>query len=58
MPRVAPEYGLEYKEEAKRKIMDAALRVCVAKGYHDATMDDVADSIGVSKGTLYIYFKN
>ena len=58
MPRVAPEYGLEYKEEARRKIMDAALHVCAVKGYHDATMDDVADSIGVSKGTLYLYFKS
>ena len=58
MPRVAPEYGLEYREEARRKIMDAALHVCAAKGYHDATMDDVADSIGVSKGTLYLYFKS
>ena len=57
MPRVAPEYGLEYREEARRKIMDAALQVCAVKGYHDATMDDVADSIGVSKGTLYLYFK-
>ena len=37
--------------------MDAALQVCAVKGYHDATMDDVADSIGVSKGTLYLYFK-
>jgi AcrR family transcriptional regulator len=58
MPRVAPQFGLEYKEEARRKIMDAALHVCAVKGYHDATMDDVADSIGVSKGTLYIYFKS
>ena len=58
MPRVAPEYSLEYKEEARRKIMDAALHVCAVKGYHDATMDDVADSIGVSKGTLYLYFKS
>jgi len=58
MPRVAPEYGFEYKEEARRKIMDAALHVCAVKGYHGATMDDVADSIGVSKGTLYLYFKS
>ena len=58
MPRVAPEFGLEYKEEARRKIMDAALHVCAVKGYHDATMDDVADSVGVSKGTLYLYFKS
>jgi len=58
MPRVAPEYGFEYKEEARRKIMDAALHVCAVKGYHGATMDDVANSIGVSKGTLYLYFKS
>lgn len=58
MPRVLPEYSLEYKEEAKRKIVDAGLHVLAEKGYHKTTMDDVADRLGISKGTLYLYFKS
>ena len=54
MPKVVP----EYKEEAKSRILDAAAKVFAEKGYHQATMDDVARSIGVSKGAIYLYFKN
>jgi len=56
MPRVAPEYRLEYKEEVKRKIIEAGLRAFVEKGYHNTTMGDVAEKLHVSKGTLYLYF--
>jgi AcrR family transcriptional regulator len=28
------------------------------KGYHDATMDDIAERIGVSKAALYQYFES
>jgi AcrR family transcriptional regulator len=52
MPKVVP----EYKEEAKAKIVKAARVVFAKKGYHDATMDDVAKEVGVSKGALYSYF--
>jgi len=52
MPRVVP----EYKEEAKNRIVSAANQVFAEKGYRQATMDDVAKKIGVSKGTLYLYF--
>ena len=54
MPKVIP----EYKEEAKSKIVEAARIVFAKKGYHDATMDDVAKEVGVSKGALYSYFKS
>jgi len=54
MPKVVP----EYKEEAKSKIVEAARVVFAKKGYHDATMDDVAKEVGVSKGALYSYFKS
>ena len=54
MPKVVP----EYKEEAKTKIIEAARTVFAKKGYHDATMDDVAKEVGVSKGALYSYFKS
>src|SRR5438093_8183572 len=52
MPRVVP----EYKEEAKNRIVSAANQVFAEKGYRQATMDDVAKKIGVSKGALYLYF--
>ena len=54
MPKVVP----EYKEEAKAKIIKAARTVFAKKGYHDATMDDIAKEVGVSKGALYSYFKS
>ena len=52
MPRVVP----EYKEEAKNRILSAANQVFGEKGYRQATMDDVAKKLGVSKGALYLYF--
>ena len=54
MPKVVP----GYKEEAKSKIINASRVVFAKKGYHDATMDDVAKELGVSKGALYSYFKS
>ena len=52
MPKVIP----EYKEEARGRILEAAKKVFDEKGYRQATMDDVAKKIGVSKGALYLYF--
>ncbi len=52
MPKVVP----EYKEEAKSRILDAANKVFAEKGYHEATMDDIAKRLGVSKGAIYLYF--
>ncbi len=52
MPRVVP----EYKEEARSRILEAANQVFAEKGYRQATMDDVAKKLGVSKGALYLYF--
>jgi AcrR family transcriptional regulator len=54
MPKVVP----RYKEQAKARIVESALRVFAEKGYHEATMEDVADRLGVSEGTIYLYFKS
>ena len=54
MPRVVP----RYKEQAKTRIIDAALRVFAEKGYHEATIADVAARLGVSEGTIYLYFRS
>ena len=46
------------KEKRKSDIVDAAERIFFEKGYENATMDDVANEAELSKGTLYLYFKN
>src|SRR5208337_2306661 len=58
MPRVIQKNKEEYKEEAKKRILDAAMEVAKKKGYQSMTLDDVAGEVGVTKGTLYLYFKN
>jgi AcrR family transcriptional regulator len=46
------------KEQRKNDIVDAAEHVFFTKGHEHATMDDVAEEAELSKGTLYLYFKN
>ncbi|HXX55852.1 MAG TPA: TetR/AcrR family transcriptional regulator [Methanoregula sp.] len=52
MPKVVP----EYKEEAKKKIIAAGREVMSRKGYRATTMEEIAEYVGVSKPTLYLYF--
>ncbi len=40
------------------QILDAARRVFADKGFVDATMDQIAETAGVAKGTLYSYFSS
>jgi len=48
----------EYREEAKRRIVEAGLEVMYEKGYCRTTMEDIANRLDVSKPALYRYFKN
>jgi len=45
------------KPGAKERILEAALEVFSLKGFHPATMDEIAEKAGVGKGTLYRYFE-
>lgn len=54
MPKVLP----QYKEQARERIIEGALRVFAEKGYHETTMEDVANRLEVSEGTIYLYFKS
>ncbi len=40
----------------KKQIMEKAKVLFAKKGYHSVTVDEVAQSCGVAKGTLYLYF--
>jgi AcrR family transcriptional regulator len=42
----------------RRQIMEGARTVFLADGFDGASMNDIARVAGVSKGTLYVYFKS
>ncbi|OYX24220.1 MAG: TetR family transcriptional regulator [Algoriphagus sp. 32-45-6] len=44
------------KTSAEGKILDAAYRLFLDKGYRPTTMDDIAQDLGMSKKTLYKYY--
>lgn len=47
------------QETAKyRQILSGARQVFLSHGYDGASMDMIAKTAGVSKGTLYVYFSN
>lgn len=48
----------DVSEERKNQIIDAAIKVFNKLGFHNARMDDIVDESGLSKGTLYWYFKS
>jgi AcrR family transcriptional regulator len=52
MPRITA----EHEAEKRQHILDAARRVFVAKGFHDASIDDVVAESGVSVGAIYNYY--
>ncbi len=45
-------------DERKSQIINAAEDVFTQKGFDEARMDDIAEETGLSKGTLYLYFKS
>ena len=42
----------------RRQIMEGARAMFLARGFDAASMADIAKAAGVSKGTLYVYFKD
>jgi AcrR family transcriptional regulator len=55
---MCPKVSTQYKIEVKEKIVDAALVTFSKYGYDRTRMDDIAEAAKVSKGRLYLYFKN
>lgn len=51
-------FGKRARQKADRpgEILEAALEVFVQDGYRAARMESVATKIGVTKGTIYLYF--
>lgn len=45
------------KKKRDDEVLDAAARVFARRGYADASVQDVADELGILKGSLYHYIK-
>ncbi len=54
MPRIIA----EYREEARKRIMEAGLEVLYEKGYAKTTMEGIARRLDVTKPALYRYFRD
>ena len=46
------------KEARKQDILEIAARLFSNRDFHEVTVDEIAEEVGLSKGTLYLYFKN
>ena len=46
------------KEKRRNDIIKAAEKRFFKKGYDEVSMDEIAQDVELSKGTLYLYFKN
>ncbi|WP_274364018.1 TetR family transcriptional regulator [Paenibacillus thermotolerans] len=55
---MTPKVDEQYKENRRREILEAAKNVFVQKGFEPATMKDVVDASGMSRGFVYSYFDN
>ena len=56
---VLPAAAEDSVDSAKRRqIVEGARAVFLAQGFDAASMGEIARKAGVSKGTLYVYFKN
>ncbi len=53
-----PKVTLEYRELVRTRILESAHRVFSQKGYREATMDGIAEGLGLSKAALYRYFQS
>lgn len=47
-----------YKAEVKEKIIQSAIESFSQTGYDRTKMEDIARRLGLSKGTIYLYFKS
>lgn len=46
----------ERKAQTRQELIDAAARVFARKGFHEATMADIAAAAGYSTGATYVHF--
>jgi AcrR family transcriptional regulator len=50
--------GRGSRKNRRAEILDHAAKLFHAQGYHATTMDDLAESLKLNKGTLYYYYES
>jgi AcrR family transcriptional regulator len=45
-------------EETRSRIMEAAIKLFSSRGYNKASVDDICEEAGISKGAFYHHFKS
>src|SRR5271157_1030211 len=45
-------------KDTVRKMLNAAIELFVKEGYHGASIADIADATGLTKGAIYFHFKS
>ena len=46
------------RAEREQQILDTALAIFAQKGYGDTRIGDIANAMGIAKGTIYLYFES
>ncbi|MBN2983744.1 MULTISPECIES: TetR family transcriptional regulator [Cohnella] len=55
---MSPKLTDQRKERRNLQILDAAKRVFAEKGYGAATLQDIIEETGMSRGWIYLYYKS
>lgn len=53
---MSPKVTESHKEHRRREILEAAVKVFKKKGYEAASMQDIIEETGMSRGGVYLYF--
>jgi TetR/AcrR family fatty acid metabolism transcriptional regulator len=46
-----------HRSDKRSRILEAAIKVFAERGFHSATVAEIAKAAGVADGTIYLYFK-
>lgn len=49
---------MEKTEETRKNIIETTVKLAQEKGVPNVTVKDICDTLGISKGTFYVYFHN
>ena len=55
---MSPKVSEAYLEQRRQQILDAAVACFSQHGFHEATLADICERAGLSRGAVYHYFKS
>jgi AcrR family transcriptional regulator len=55
---MSPKVTTAHEQGQRDRILEAATRCFARLGFHEATIQDICDAAGLSKGGLYTYFRS